>query len=79
MWAALNIAAQIEGREPFLPKPALLRREFTAEAGITSATLYVSALGLTEMYLNREISQERKWLEERILTGDLMHKVKVKK
>ena len=34
---------------------------------------------LTEMYLNREISQERKWLEERILTGDLMHKVKVKK
>lgn len=39
---------------PFLPKPALLRREFAAEGEIVAATLYVSALGLTQMYLNGE-------------------------
>lgn len=38
--------------EPFLPKPALLRGEFSAKANVVSATLYVSALGLTEVYLN---------------------------
>ena len=32
---------------------------------------------LTEKYLNGEISKERKALEERMLSGDLMHKVKV--
>ncbi len=30
---------------------------------------------LTEMYLNGEIGDSRKYLEERVLTGDLMHKV----
>ena len=40
--------------EPFLPKPALLRSEFIAKGNVISATLYVSALGLTEMYLNGE-------------------------
>ena len=34
---------------------------------------------LTEMYLNREISAERKPLEERILNGNLLDRVKVKK
>ena len=34
---------------------------------------------LTEMYLTGEISQERKYLEERVLDGNLLHKVKVKK
>ena len=34
---------------------------------------------LTEKYLTGEISKEREWLEERILNGDIMHKVKVKK
>ena len=34
---------------------------------------------LTEMYLNREISKERKPLEDRILNGNLMDRVKVKK
>ena len=34
---------------------------------------------LTEMYLNREISESRKPLEKRVLEGNLMHKVKVKK
>ena len=34
---------------------------------------------LTEMYLNKEISPEREWLEERIMNGNLLHKVKVKK
>ena len=33
---------------------------------------------LTEMYLNREISKERKPLEDRILNGNLMDRVKVK-
>jgi hypothetical protein len=31
------------------------------------------------MYLNREISKERKPLEDRILNGNLMDRVKVKK
>ena len=34
---------------------------------------------LTEMYLNREISKERKPLEERILNGNLLDRVKVRK
>ena len=38
--------------EPFLPKPALLRGEFVSEGEAVSATLYVSAMGLAEMYLN---------------------------
>ena len=37
---------------PFLPKPALLRTEFKLREKIERATLYVSAMGLTEMYLN---------------------------
>lgn len=39
---------------PFLPKPALLRAEFQARTDVVSATLYMSALGLAEMYLNGE-------------------------
>lgn len=39
---------------PFLSKPALLRSEFSADAGVASAVLYVSALGLTEVWLNGE-------------------------
>ena len=34
---------------------------------------------LTEMYLNGEISKDRKALEDRIIKGDLMDRVKVKK
>jgi len=34
---------------------------------------------LTEMYLNREISEERKPLEDRIMNGNLMDRVKVKR
>ena len=33
---------------------------------------------LTEMYLNGEISDERRYLEERILNGNLLDRVKVK-
>ncbi len=32
---------------------------------------------LTEMYLNGEIGDGRKYLEDRVLQGDLMDKVKV--
>ena len=34
---------------------------------------------LTEMYLNKEISDKRKPLEDRMKNSNLMHKVKVKK
>jgi penicillin-binding protein 2 len=34
---------------------------------------------LTEKYLNGEISKERKALEERMLNGDLLDRVKVKR
>lgn len=34
---------------------------------------------LTEMYLNKEISEERKSLENRMVNANLMHKVKVKR
>lgn len=34
---------------------------------------------LTEMYLNGEIGENRKYLEDRILNGDLMDRVRVKK
>ena len=37
---------------PFLPKPALLRHEFTLRKRPASALLYVTALGMTEMAVN---------------------------
>ena len=33
---------------------------------------------LTEMYLTGEISKDRKPLEDKVLNGNLLHKVKVK-
>ena len=39
---------------PFLPKPALLRHEFHADAQVESAVLYVSAFGLTDVWINGE-------------------------
>ena len=39
---------------PFLPKPALLRSEFQVDADVVSAVLYVSAFGLTEVWINGE-------------------------
>ena len=37
---------------PFLPKPALLRSGFRVEGDVASATLYVSAFGLTDVWIN---------------------------
>lgn len=37
---------------PFLPKPALLRKAFAAKPGVKRATLYVSAMGLAEVWIN---------------------------
>ena len=37
---------------PFLPRPALLRREFDVDAEVASAQLYVSAFGLAEVCIN---------------------------
>ena len=34
---------------------------------------------LVEKYLNGEIAPERKYLEQRVFDGNLLHKVKVKK
>jgi len=38
--------------QPHLPAPCLFRSEFTLDKGWTDAVLYVSALGLTEVYIN---------------------------
>ena len=37
---------------PFLPKPALLRSEFQVDADVASAVMYVSAFGLTDVWIN---------------------------
>lgn len=37
---------------PFLPKPALLRNEFRVDSDLASAVLYVSAYGLTDIWIN---------------------------
>lgn len=37
---------------PFLPRPALLRSAFQVDADVASAVLYVSAFGLTDVWIN---------------------------
>ena len=37
---------------PFLPRPALLRDEFQVDSDLASAVLYVSAFGLTDIWIN---------------------------
>ena len=39
---------------PFLPRPALLRSDFQVDADVASAVLYVSAFGLTDVWINGE-------------------------
>src|ERR1035437_9829271 len=44
----------------FLSPPPFLRTEFTAPKKVTQATLYASALGLVDMYLNgKRVSEDR--------------------
>ncbi len=65
----------------FAPKdnPKIAVAAFVENGGFGATWAAPIASLLTEMYLNKEISPERKYLEERVLEGNLLHKVKTKK
>lgn len=61
----------------FAPKdnPKIAVAAYVENGGFGATWAAPIASLLTEMYLNGEIGNNRKWLETRILEGDLMHKV----
>ena len=65
----------------FAPKddPKIAVAAYVENGGFGATWAAPIASLLTEMYLTGEIRQERKYLEERVLNGDLLHKVKVRK
>ena len=65
----------------FAPRenPKIAVAAFVENGGFGATWAAPIASLLTEMYLTGEISAERKYLEQRVLEGNLMHKVKVKK
>ena len=65
----------------FAPKddPKIAVAAYVENGGFGATWAAPIASLLTEMYLNREISAERKPLEDRILNGNLLDRVKVKK
>ena len=65
----------------FAPKddPKIAVAAYVENGGFGATWAAPIASLLTEMYLNREISAERKPLEERILNGNLLDRVKVRK
>ena len=65
----------------FAPKdnPQIAVAAFVENGGFGATWAAPIASLLTEKYLTGEISAERKPLEERVLNGNLMHKVKAKK
>lgn len=65
----------------FAPKdnPKIAVAAYVENGGFGATWAAPIASLLTEMYLTREISDERKYLEERILNGNLLDRVKVKK
>ena len=65
----------------FAPKdnPKIAVAAYVENGGFGATWAAPIASLLTEMYLNREISNERKPLEERILKGNLLDRVKVRK
>jgi len=65
----------------FAPKdnPKIAVAAYVENGGFGATWAAPIASLLTEMYLTGEISDGRKYLEERVLNGDLLHKVKVKK
>ena len=65
----------------FAPKddPKIAVAAYVENGGFGATWAAPIASLLTEMYLTREISQERKPLEDRILKGNLLDRVKVKK
>ncbi len=65
----------------FAPKdnPKIAVAAYVENGGFGATWAAPIASLLTEMYLNGEISPERKYLEERVLNGNLLDKVKIKK
>ncbi len=65
----------------FAPKdnPKIAVAAFVENGGFGATWAAPIASLLTEKYLTGEIRQEREWLENRVLEGNLLHKVKVKK
>ena len=65
----------------FAPKddPKIAVAAYVENGGFGGTWAAPIASLLTEMYLNGEISKDRKALEDRIMKGDLMDRVKVKK
>ena len=65
----------------FAPKdnPKIAVAAYVENGGFGATYAAPIASLLTEMYLNKEISEERKYLEERMLNSNLMDRVKVKK
>ena len=65
----------------FAPKdnPKIAVAAYVENGGFGASWAAPIASLLTEMYLTGEISQERKPLEEKVLDGNLLHKVKVRK
>ena len=65
----------------FAPKdnPKIAVAAYVENGGFGATYAAPIASLLTEMYLNKEISEERKYLEQRMLESNLMNRVKVKK
>jgi penicillin-binding protein 2 len=65
----------------FAPKdnPKIAVAAYVENGGFGATYAAPIASLLTEMYLNKEISEERKYLEERMLNSNLMYRVKVRK
>ena len=62
-----------------MDNPKIAVAAYVENGGFGSAFAAPIASLLTEMYLNKQISPERKYLEQRMLGSNLMHKVKVRK
>lgn len=65
----------------FAPKdnPKIAVAAYVENAGFGATWAAPIASLMVEKYLNEAISEERSWLEKRILDADLMHKVKVRR
>ena len=65
----------------FAPKddPKIAVAAYVENGGFGATYAAPIASLLTEIYLNKEISEERKYLEERMLNSNLMDRVKVRK
>ena len=62
-----------------MDNPKIAVAAFVENGGFGASVAAPIASLLTEMYLNKSISPERKHLEKRMMDSNLMHKVKTKK